>query len=390
MTPERRLAAGDAIAKAAQVAGEVIAADAPLVDQEARWPGRGLRALQHAGLGGLVVAQKHGGWGHGLEVLTKVCEVIGKQCASTAMCFGMHHVAAAVISAKATPQHRKQFLEPIVNGTHLTTLALSESGTGAHFYLPETRIEADADGSLTIVGEKSFVTSGPHADSFVVSGAGPGDPLQPGEFSCIVIPNDVDGLSFGGPWSGFGMRGNCSQVMSLSNVRLPGTNLLGKPGDQTWYVFQVITPYFLAAMTGTYLGVAGRAVEEARQHMQQRLHRQTAAPLSEVNSLQVKLAEVWGRVATARALAYSAARACDNQDDSAFPALLSSKAEVADAAVYATNEALTLCGGIAYSKNSVLTRLLRDARAAHVMSPTTQLLRTWTGRLLLDQPLLGD
>jgi alkylation response protein AidB-like acyl-CoA dehydrogenase len=389
MKPEK-LPGGDAIRMAAQIASEVIGADARLVDQEARWPERGLRTLQRAGLGGLVVAKEHGGWGHGLEVLTKVCEAIGQQCASTAMCFGMHHVAAAVISAKATPQHREQFLKPIVDGRHLATLALSESGSGAHFYLPETRIESNPDGSLTVLGEKAFVTSGPHADSLVVSGAGPGDPLQPGEFSCIVIPKGAAGVSFGEPWAGMGMRGNCSQKLSLSNVRLPGAALLGEPGDQTWYAFQVVAPYFLAAMTGTYLGVAGRAVEEARQHMQQRQHRQTAASLSELSSLQVKLAQVWGRVAAARALAYSASRAYDNQEESALPALFSSKAEVADAAVYATNEALTLCGGIAYGANSVLSRLLRDARAAHVMSPTTQLLRTWTGRLLLEQPLLGD
>jgi alkylation response protein AidB-like acyl-CoA dehydrogenase len=32
--------------------------------------------------------------------------------------------------------------------------------------------------------------------------------------------------------------------------------------------------------------------------------------------------------------------------------------------------------------------MLRDARAAHVMSPTTDLLKTWVGRALLGQPLL--
>jgi len=36
-----------------------------------------------------------------------------------------------------------------------------------------------------------------------------------------------------------------------------------------------------------------------------------------------------------------------------------------------------------------MERHLRDARASHVMSPTTDILRTWTGRALLDVPLLG-
>jgi alkylation response protein AidB-like acyl-CoA dehydrogenase len=50
---------------------------------------------------------------------------------------------------------------------------------------------------------------------------------------------------------------------------------------------------------------------------------------------------------------------------------------------------MTLCGGIAYRGGSRLHRLLRNARAAHVMAPTTEVLRLWTGRALLNKPILG-
>ena len=49
---------------------------------------------------------------------------------------------------------------------------------------------------------------------------------------------------------------------------------------------------------------------------------------------------------------------------------------------------LFCCGGFAYRENGQLSRLLRDARAAHVMSPTTDILKLWSGRLLLDLPLI--
>jgi alkylation response protein AidB-like acyl-CoA dehydrogenase len=68
--------------------------------------------------------------------------------------------------------------------------------------------------------------------------------------------------------------------------------------------------------------------------------------------------------------------------------LCSAKAEVAECAVEVVNEAMTLLGGKGYAAESLVHRLLRDARAAHVMAPTTDLLRTWTGRALLDVPLL--
>ena len=49
---------------------------------------------------------------------------------------------------------------------------------------------------------------------------------------------------------------------------------------------------------------------------------------------------------------------------------------------------MTLAGGIGYRENGALSRMLRDVRASHVMAPTTDMLRIWTGRSLLGQPLL--
>ncbi len=69
---------------------------------------------------------------------------------------------------------------------------------------------------------------------------------------------------------------------------------------------------------------------------------------------------------------------------------MAAKAEVAECVVQVVNEVMTLMGGIAYREGGRMSRLLRDARAAHVMAPTTDLLRLWTGRAFLDQPLLAD
>jgi alkylation response protein AidB-like acyl-CoA dehydrogenase len=80
----------------------------------------------------------------------------------------------------------------------------------------------------------------------------------------------------------------------------------------------------------------------------------------------------------------------DRGDPEALPALCSAKAEVAVAAEHLATEAMTLVGGRGYAAGHVLHRLYRDARAAHVMAPTTDMLRTWTGRAMLGRPLLGD
>ena len=386
MTAPESVAA--AVARAAAVADDVLRPLAERTDSGV-WPAEGMRALQEAGLGGLVAPRAVGGAGLGLRALLGVCEALGRTCASSAICYGMHAVGTAVIAAKATDRQTGEFLVPIAAGTHFTTLAVSEPGTGAQFWLPQTQMHR-TDGGVRIDGEKAFVTNGSYADSYVVStvAADAGAPV--GEFSCVLVPGSAPGITWLDDWDGVGMRGNSSRRMRLADVHLGADHLLGAPGDQIWYVFEVIAPFFLVAMAGTYLGVAQAALDEATAHVAERRRSHTGRTLAAETVVQHRLGTLWAQVERTRRLLYWAAEEADAGGPQALPALTSAKAEVADCAVTVANEAMTLVGGVGYRDRSPLERHLRDARAAHVMSPTTDLLRGWTGRAVLGLPLLGE
>lgn len=377
----------DLRSRAENLASEQIAPFASSVDEEHRWPEHSFRALAEAGLMGLLVPKRLGGMEEGLLSLAVVTEALGQRCASTAMCYGMHCVGTAVIAAKATPYQSETFLRPIAEGRHITTIALSEGGTGSHFYLPETTFQREKEG-FVIRGEKVFVTNAGHADSYVVSTAPSVDGDEGGEFSCFLVDGKNAGLTWTGDWQGLGMRGNASRSLQLKDVRVPVNNLLGEEGEQTWYVFEVVAPYFLMAMAGTYLGVAQAAVDLTLQHVRTRRHSHSGESLAHAPVVQHRVAEMWMSVQSARCLIYEAARLGDLGDPTVLPSLLSCKIAAAQTAVAVTNEAMTLCGGMAYRENSTLARLLRDARASHVMSPTTDILKLWAGRALLGLPLL--
>ncbi len=186
------------------------------------------------------------------------------------------------------------------------------------------------------------------------------------------------------------MRGNSSLAARMESVTLPGWSLLGAPGDQIWYVFELVAPYFLTAMAGTYLGVADAALNEAVTHLTRRRHSHTGRSLASEPVLQHRVGVLWARVQQARRLVYWAAEEAEVGGPAAVAGLAAAKASVADCAVDVANEAMTLMGGIGYRDRSPVERHLRDARAAHVMSPTTDILRTWTGRAVLDVPILGS
>lgn len=369
------------------VSTRVIAPNADKVDRDYMWPAHSMAAMAKAGLMGLQVPEHLGGHGQGLLALTVVAETIGKACPSSALCFGMHCVGTAVIAAKATVHQQEKYLRAIARGEHITTLALSESGTGAHFYLPETTLTSDGE-QYRVNGTKQFITNGGFADSYVLSAVAAEDMAQKGDFSCVVVDNGTRGMEWLQPWRGFGMHGNSSRGLRLQDAPVPRSQLLGEEGDQVWYVFEVVAPFFLMAMAGTYLGIAQAALEAAGEHLRSRRFSHSGEALRDVETLQTRYAEMWISVEKTRSLVYEAARRGDMGDPEALPFILACKADAGDTAVKLANDAMTICGGMAYGENSRVSQMLRDARASHVMSPTTDILKIWAGRALLGLPLL--
>ena len=376
------------VAVAHDVATNVTAATVAADDREARWPEATMKALADARLTALLAPAAVGGHEAGMVGLVSVSEALARESGSAALCFAMHCVGTAVLAAKATDAQRDRYLVPIARGEHLTTLALSEPGSGAFFFYPETGLEPTADG-FRVTGTKSFVTNGAHADSYVLSTAavtagGEAD----GAFSCVVVEGDRPGIEWLDAWRGLGMRSNDSRTMRLAGVEIPDEALLGAQGDQLWYMFEVVAPYFLMAMAGTYLGVAQAAFDEARTHTGTRRYGHSGELLGQAPVVAHRLGDLWTRLEATRQLVHSAAARGDAAAPDALPGILACKAMAADTAVCLANEAMTLCGGVAYRENSRLARILRDARASHVMAPTTDMLKTWVGRALLKLPLL--
>lgn len=383
-------AINDLVRKAQEIADTVVSKEMPEADARGIWVRESMEALKAAKLTALAVPEECGGMGQGLYALVRVCETLGGAYSSVGLCYGMHCVATAVIAAKATAWQKENYLDPIARGKHLTSLALSEKGTGAHFYFPQTTLMPVSEDSFLVNGEKTFVTNGGQIDSYVASTMGASEDATPDQFSCIVIDEGTQGMSWGKEWNGLGMRGNSSRSLSLRNLAIHERQILGERGDQLWYVFNVIVPYFLLAMSSTYLGIAGRAIEEAKKTLLRRVYSHNGSSLAQISILQHRLGVLWSRVERTRALIYQAAHMTDAGAPNAVPFILASKAEVAGCCVDTVNDVMTLAGGIGYEHNSLLGMLLRDVRAADVMAPTTDILYTWIGRSLLDQPLLSE
>ena len=89
----------------------------------------------------------------------------------------------------------------------------------------------------------------------------------------------------------------------------------------------------------------------------------------------------------ARALLFEVAGQLEAGAPEAQLGVLALKAAAAEMAIEVTDTAMRVCGGAAYSTPLPLERLFRDARAASVMAPTTDVLVDLLGKTLTGQPL---
>jgi alkylation response protein AidB-like acyl-CoA dehydrogenase len=68
-------------------------------------------------------------------------------------------------------------------------------------------------------------------------------------------------------------------------------------------------------------------------------------------------------------------------------AVLGVKAVASENALRVTDEAMRACGGAAFGRQLSVERNFRDARAASVMAPTTEVLYDFIGKALSGLPL---
>ena len=68
-------------------------------------------------------------------------------------------------------------------------------------------------------------------------------------------------------------------------------------------------------------------------------------------------------------------------------AILGVKAVASENAIHVTDEAMRACGGAAFGRQLSIERHFRDARAASIMAPTTEILYDFIGKALSGLPL---
>lgn len=362
-----------------QVIADVVAPAAVDIDQNGTFPKAALDALGAAGLLGLISAKEVGGQGYGHRAAAEVIERLAQECGSTAMVVCMHYAGTAVIEAYGPRDVR----EAIAAGQHVTTLAFSEAGSRSHFWAPVSSAVAE-NGHVLIDAYKSWATSAGQVDSYVWSSR----PMAVEGTSTIwLVPGHADGLQIKTPFSGLGLRGNYSSPVTATGVTIPNTAMLGPDGGGFDVMMGVVLPYFQLMNAAASIGTMEAATTKAAAHVSGAKLQHLGQSLADLPTIRAYIARMRIKTDMVRALLLDTLTALESGRADTMLRVLEVKAAAGETATEVTDLAMRVCGGAAFRKEVGVERHFRDARAATVMAPTTDVLYDFIGKAVCGMPL---
>ncbi|QSW99342.1 acyl-CoA dehydrogenase family protein [Haloterrigena alkaliphila] len=363
-----------------EFASEEIRPTALEADETQSFPEDVWDGLADLDLTGLTVPEEYGGFDADPVTAAVVNEEVAYGMLAVATALSVHSLATSCIAEFGDEALRERWLPEMAEGRPVGAFALSEPHAGSN--PAEMSTEASREGDEYVIdGEKQWITNGQRAGVYVLFAKTDRD--DPNSVTQFLVPGDVDGLSVGEKEDKLGLRASDTTSLTFDEVRIPAENRLTEEGKGLSAAFHILTGGRIA-IAAQSVGLAQCALDEALAYSDERA--QFGGPISDIQSIRHKLAEMATRTRAARLLTRDAARKRGTDSSAGGAALEASMAKyfASEAAMFVTNEAVQIHGGYGYVTEGEVERLYRDAKITEIYEGTTEIQKTVIARELLD------
>ena len=358
---------------ASQIAPHARAWEAEGTIPRALWP-----RVAELGLGGIYVAEDHGGSGLSRLDATLVFEALAMACPAVGSFLSIHNMCGGMIDRFATPPQKAGWLPRLCRMEVVFSYCLTEPGSGSDAAALRTRAEATGDG-WRLNGTKAFISGAGYSDAYVVMARSGAE--GPRGISAFIVPADAPGLSFGALEDKMGWRAQPTRQVQFDDCRLPADALLGEEGRGFAYAMAGLDGGRLNIAAGA-LGGAQAAFDATLAYMRDR--RAFGQPLDRFQALQFRLAEMEVRLQSARTFLRQAAWLLDRKAPEATTFCAMAKLMVTDAAFDVANQCLQLHGGYGYLADYGIEKIGRDLRVHQSLEGTNEIMRVIVARSLIE------
>jgi butyryl-CoA dehydrogenase len=352
----------------------------PLVEEAERnekFPVEIMPKLGELGLLGIVFPEEYGGIGADKITECIFIEEMSKVCAGIIMSVDAHvDLSTFPIYKFGTEAQKEAYLPACIAGEKIGAYAITEPNTGSDAAGLATRADK-VDGGYVINGRKNFITNGTICDYCLV--AAYTDRSIRGEgISVFIVDRDTPGFEVTRKLEKMGHRSSDTAELVFEDCRVPEEALLGgKEGAFGALMAALITGRISLGVKSA--AIAEAAFDAARQYA---LDREAfGRPLSKLQAIRFKLADMATRIEAAKSLAYKAAWLYSTGRPCVKEASMAKyySAEVAD---YVCREAVQIHGGYGYIVEYPVERYFRDAKLASITEGTSEIQQLIIGREL--------
>jgi len=368
---------------AREFAQNEIAPVAAEFDESGEFPRETIKKMGEMGFMGIEIPEEYGGAGMDALAYVLALEEICKADASHGVIMSVNNsLYSHGIMKFGTEEQKKKFITPIASGKAIGAYSLTEPQSGSDAGTMKSRAVRDGD-HYVLNGRKSWVTSGPVADYFVVFMMTDPDKKQKG-VSAFLVEGNTTGLTRGKKEPKLGIRASATSEIIFEDCRVPVENLLGKEGEGFKIAMTVLDAGRIGIATQA-LGIAEAAYEAARQYAVER--EAFGQPIGAFQGTGFKIADMKTRIEASRLLIYNAALAkTKSKETGARYSLEASMAKLfaSETAMYIAHQAVQIHGGMGYSRELPIERYFRDAKITEIYEGTSEI-----QRLVISRSELG-
>merc|ERR1712137_458827 len=288
-----------------------------------------------------------------------------------------------VIEKFGNEEQKKQWLEPLLEGTIRSAFAMTEPGVASSDATNiSTRIRRDGD-EYVINGQKWYISGAcrPECKVFVLLGRMEGNSSSlHNQHSMILVPRDSPGVTIVRPLGVFGHVHDHAEIL-FNDVRVPVTNLLLGEGRGFEIAQGRLGPGRIHHCM-RLIGCAQRALDMACERVEQRVA--FGKPLSKQQSIRENIAQMHCDIEQARLLTLKAADKMDRYGNKISRDLIAAIKIVAPTmACNVIDESIQMHGAAGTSQDFVLSAMYAYARTIKLADGPDQVHMMQLGRNLI-------
>jgi acyl-CoA dehydrogenase len=358
-----------------QIVDEKVRPRAAEIDATGEYPWDVRKLFAEQDILALPFAEQYGGTGTGTLMLQIAVEEIAKACASSALILMIQELGTLPIALFGSDELKERLLPKCATGEWSPAFALSEPEAGSDAAAMRTTAVRDGD-EWVINGSKNWITNSGIADFYVVIAV---TDRENRRMSAFVVEKDREGFSIGKLEHKLGIKGSPTGSPVFEDVRVPAENLIGAEGKGLGVALATLERTRLGAAAQA-VGIAQGATDYANDYAKERIA--FGKPITELQAIQFKLADMETRTAAARELLYKACAMADRGEPGLGKHTSMAKLFASDTAMWVTVEAIQVLGGYGYVSEYPVERMMRDAKITQIYEGTNEIQRVVIARAM--------